>query len=94
MKKTLSLFAILGLIAVAGNQCANAFTWSSLNPFNWGKCNRCEKKIDCGCPSQKTYRDCPCTTGAAAPCDPCQRDVIQPKKCDPCDRLQQQQMGR
>ena len=86
MKKTLSVLAVLGIVSIIGTQSANAFTWSNLNPFNWGKCNRCEKqKPDCGC--QKIKQECP--TGYAAPCDPCNRPATQPQPCDACDRLQQ-----
>lgn len=96
MKKTLSVLAVLGIIAVAGNQCANAaFQWSDLNPFTWfgnSRCNKCETpKNDCGC--KPLYNNpCPCTTGAAAPCDPCQTQQAQP--CDACDRLQQHMQNR
>ena len=64
MKKTLSALAVLGVVSVVCMQTANAFTWSNLNPFNWGKCNKCEKKIE----------KCPCSTGYAAPCDPCKKE--------------------
>ena len=90
MKKTLSAIAVLGLISVFGIQCANAFSWSDLNPFRWGKCNRCEKKVN----------KCPCPTGYASPCDtsetkvPCdapdEKKIIKPAPCDACDRLQQE----
>lgn len=95
MKKTLSLLALIGLIGITGNQAANAaFSWSNLNPFNWGnRCNKCEQPKNNCCP-QKVYRDCPCTTGAAAPCNPNGNPCQQKKTCDPCDRLQQEQMGR
>lgn len=85
MKKTLSILAVLGIVAVAGMQTANAFSWSSLNPFNWGKCNRCEKKIEK-----------PCSTGYAAPCNPCEKKapcgcpIQKSTPCDACDRLQQE----
>ena len=95
MKKTLSVLAVLGIVSSIGFQCANAFSWSDLNPSNWGKCNKCEKKIEK-----------PCSTGYAAPCDPCQKKVEpceqtekkipcspckqQPAPCDPCDQLQQE----
>ena len=89
MKKTLSVLAILGVAAIIGTQEANAFSWSSLNPAYWGHCPRCEKKKpDCGC--KKIEKECPCTTGAAAPCDPCKKQVTQPKPCDACDRLQRE----
>ena len=87
MKKTLSMLAVLGIFAFAGVQSAEAFTWSNLNPFTWGRCNKCEqKKIECPCQT-RTYNDCPCPTGGAAPCNPCQK-VIKQKPCDACDRLQ------
>ncbi len=88
MKKTLSVLALLGLIAVTSNQCANAaWSWNPLNWFGRG-CSKCETpKPDCGC--KNTYNECPCPTGAAAPCDPCQKQIVQPKPCDACDRLQQ-----
>ena len=99
MKKTLSLLAVLGIVSFAGIQQADAFSWSSLNPAYWGHCPKCEKKKqDCGC-KPKINKDCPCTTGAAAPCnpcakkapcDPCDRAVTQPVPCEPCDRLQQE----
>ena len=96
MKKTLSVLALLGIIACTASQ-AQAFTWSNLNPFTWGKCNKCEKKCE------------PCSTGYAAPCDPCHKTVkkqncpckvkqqakpCEPcqkirENCDPCDRLQE-----
>ena len=82
MKKTLSVLAVLGIVSTFCIQSANAFTWSNLNPFNWGKCNKCEKKIE----------NCPCSTGYAAPCNPCQKHVQQP--CDSCDRLQQEMMNK
>lgn len=97
MKKTLSVLTVLGIAAIIGVQDANAFSWSSLNPAYWGHCPKCERqKEDCGC-KKKVDKDCPCTTGAAAPCepcaknlpcDPCSRESSQPKPCDPCDRLQ------
>ena len=90
MKKTLSVLAVVGIVTIAGVQTANAFTWSNLNPFNWGKCNKCEQKV----------QPCPCSTGYAAPCDPCekkepicdpcqQKQISKPAPCDACDRLQQ-----
>ena len=69
MKKTLSILALLGFVACAVPS-ANAFSWSNLNPANWGHCNKCEKKCN------------PCDTGYAAPCDPCEKKKV--KKCDPC----------
>ena len=94
MKKTFSMLAVLGIIAVFAQASEAAWSDSNWNPSNWfGRgCNRCEKKIDkCN----------PCPTGYAAPCNPCQKQVIQqpcpcqksnpcPVKqpCDPCDRLQ------
>ncbi len=95
MKKTLSVLALLGIVALSV-PTAEAFSWASLNPANWGHCNKCEKKCD------------PCATGYAAPCDPCAKKkkgcpckVQQPQQkpcepcqkvrenCDPCDKLQQ-----
>ena len=91
MKKTLSVLAVLGIVAFAGNQCVNAaFSWNPANWFGHG-CNKCEKiKKDCGCPKKIT--PCPCTTGAAAPCNPCQKETTQP--CDACDRLQQEMQNK
>lgn len=90
MKKTLSVLAVLGVVSMIGIQAANAFSWSNLNPFHWGKCNKCEKKVD----------NCPCPTGYAAPCDPCEKaapavppcgkQITKPAPCDACDRLQQE----
>ena len=94
MKKTLSVLALLGIVALSA-PTAEAFSWSYLNPANWGHCNKCEKKCD------------PCATGYASPCDPCAKkkkncpcQVQQQQKpcepcqkvrenCDPCDKLQQ-----
>ena len=92
MKKTLSVLAVLGIVSIAYAQIANAFTWSNLNPFNWGKCNKCEKKIPTN----------PCPTGYAAPCDPCAKktpcnpceNITKPAPCDACDRLQQETMNK
>ena len=90
MKKTLSVLAVIGILSAAGIQSANAFSWSNLNPFNWGRCNKCEQKV----------QPCPCPTGYAAPCDPCEKktpcnppcgkQVVKPAPCDACDRLQQE----
>ncbi len=93
MKKTLSMLAVLGFIAVS-SQSAEAFSWSNLNPANWGNkaCPKCEKR----CPKKCD----PCATGAAAPCqtvipcDPCNKNVNPYQKrmaqpCDPCNALQQ-----
>ena len=88
MKKTLSMLALLGMLSVICTQSAEAFTWSNLNPFNWGKCNRCEKKIpECPCPTGYAAPSNPCET--KAPCDPCNKSIPQPKPCDTCDRLQE-----
>ena len=85
MKKTLSILAVLGIVSVAAYQSADAFSWSSLNP--WSKC-RCENKM----------KQCPCSTGYAAPsspcetkapCDPCEK-IKKAAPCDACDRLQQE----
>lgn len=78
MKKTLSIVALLGILTIIGIQSAEAITWSNLNPFNWGKCNKCEKKIP----------ESPCPTGYAAPCDHCNNVIPQSKPCDECDKLQ------
>lgn len=91
MKKTLSVLALLSIVSLAANQSAEAFSWNPLNWFGHG-CNKCEKpKKEC-CP--KVEKECPCTTGAAAPCNPNGNPCLQQKPCDPCDRLQQTQMGR
>lgn len=93
MKKTLSVLAVLGMVSIIGSQTANAFEWSSLNPAYWGHCPKCEKKKP-KCECKKKCDPCkkiesPCPTGAAAPCDPCQKQVTQPKPCDVCDKLQE-----
>ena len=100
MKKTLSMLAVLGVVAVTVQSANAAWSDSNWNPTNWfGRgCNKCEKKCD---PCQKVKKSDPCATGYAAPCDPCQKKVVQPcnpcqksnpcpiqKECDPCDRLQ------
>ena len=103
MIKPLSVLAVLGIIAVAGNQAASAaFSWSNLNPMNWfgnGRCNKCETpKQNCGCPVKD-----PCPTGAAAPCspcikqkpcDPCKKSIPQSQPCDACDRLQHEMQNK
>ena len=76
MKKTLSILAVLGVVSVIATQSANAFSWSNLNPFNWGRCNKCEQKV----------QNCPCPTGYAAPCDPCEKKT----PCDPCEKIKKQ----
>lgn len=86
MKKTLSVLAVLGVVSLIGMQSASAFTWSNLNPFNWGKCNRCEKKVDKSCPTGYAAPCDPCAK--KTPCDPCQKQINKP--CDACDRLQQE----
>jgi len=76
MKKTLSVLVLMGMVACSF-QAAEAFSWSNLNPANWGHCNKCEKKI------------APCDTGYAAPCDPCKKKKV--KKCNPCQVKQSAQ---
>ena len=78
MKRTLSILAVAGILLSFGIQSANAFSWSSLNP--WSKCKKCEKKIP----------ECSCPTGYASPCDPCNKQITKPTPCDACDRLQQE----
>jgi len=92
MKKTLSILAVLGILSVFGTQSANAFSWSNLNPWSKCRCNKCEKKIE---------QKCPCSTGYAAPCEPCEKKApCNPcekkitKPCDSCDRLQQEMQDR
>ena len=90
MKKFLSILAVLGIVSAVSVQSANAFSWSSLNP--WSKCraNKCEKKVPV------------CPTGYATPCEPCEKKtlsdpcekVTKPAPCDPCDRLQQEMGGK
>ena len=48
MKKTLSMLAVLGIIAVGAQATQAAWYDSNWNPSNWfGKgCNKCEKKCD------------------------------------------------
>ena len=91
MKRTLSILAVLGIVSVIGTQTANAFTWSNLNPFNWGKCNRCEKKIP-ACPTGYAVPCDPCAK--KTPCDPCEKQIQKPANCDACDKLQQEMMDR
>ena len=85
MKRTLSIFAVLGIVSVTFIQSANAFSWSSLNP--WSKCraNKCQKKIEQPCP---TGYAAPCEK--KIPCDPCAKPVQKAAPCDACDRLQQE----
>ncbi len=94
MKKTLSVLAVLGIVSVCCMQTANAFSWSNLNPFNWGRCNKCEQKV----------QPCNCPTGYASPCDPCEqktpcttpcgKTINKTAPCDACDRLQQNMQNR
>ena len=90
MKSTLSILAVIGIISAASIQSANAFSWSSLNP--WSKC-RCKQEV----------KNCPCPTGYAAPCDPCEKktpcdpckkQISKPAPCDACDRLQQEMKNK
>ena len=89
MKKTLSMLAVLGIIAVGAQSTQAAWYDSNWNPSNWfGRgCNKCEKKCD---PCKKVEKNCPCPTGYAAPCNPCEKanpcPIQQP--CDPCNKLQ------
>lgn len=91
MKKTLSLLAVLGIVAVS-SQAANAFCWSNVwNPAKWGQNCPCEKKCDpckkvekCN-PCEKIKTCDPCETGAAAPCNPCEKKITKP--CDPCQKV-------
>lgn len=80
MKKTLSVLALVGVLSLVASQSAEAFSWSNLNPFSWGKCHKCEKQIP----------DCNCPTGYATPCNPPCKTSIPAKPCDECDRLQQE----
>lgn len=92
MKKTLSMLAVLGIVAIGTQTAQAAWYDSNWNPSNWfGKgCNKCEKKCDpCKkakkCDQYEKVRKCdPCETGAAAPCNPCEKKVIQP--CNPCQK--------
>lgn len=97
MKKTLSMLAVLGIIATASLQSANAFSWNPATWFGSGKCPKCEKP-KCGC--EKPKKCDPCSTGYAAPCNPCEKKKIEcnpcqkqtpcpvQSTCDPCDKLQ------
>jgi len=93
MKKTLSVLALLGIFACSVPM-AQAFTWSDLNPFNWGRCNKCEKYQEptgyaspCNpCEKKVKKQNCPCKVKQQAkPCEPCQKVR---ENCDPCDQLQ------
>lgn len=85
MKKTLSMLAVLGIIAVTA-QSANAFCWSNIwNPAKWGQNCPCEKKCD---PCKKVEKTEPCPTGYATPCNPCNNAQPAPAPCDPCNKLQ------
>lgn len=85
MKKFLSVLAVAGILTSAGLQSANAFSWSSLNPWSKCKCKK-EKQIPCS------------PTGYATPCEkvtpsnPCDKQITKPapSPCDACDRLQQE----
>ena len=89
MKKTLSMLAVLGIIAVSAQTAQAAWSDSNWNPMNWfGRgCNKCQKVQPCN--------NCP--TGYATPCNPCNiQPKVEPcpcqrpvqKTCDPCDKLQ------
>ena len=88
MKKTLSVLAVLGIAAIIGTQAADAFCWSKMNPFRKNCRPNCEQKKPDSCPVKT--QECPCPTGMAAPCNPCQKEIVKPKTCEPCDRLQQE----
>lgn len=91
MKKTLSVLALLGIVACS-IPSAEAFSWSNLNPFTWGKCNKCETYQEptgyaapCNPCEKKKVKKCPCNVQQQVkPCDPCETK----KPCDPCDKLQ------
>lgn len=93
MKKTLSMLAVLGILACTAGTANAAWSNSNWNPMNWfGRgCNKCQKVQPCN--------ECP--TGYATPCNPCEKKVIQPcnpchksnpcpvqQPCDPCNKLQ------
>lgn len=91
MKKTLSTLALLGIVAMAVPTAEAAFSWSNLNPFTWGRCNKCQTyeqptgyAAPCD-PCVKKKKGCPCKI-QQTPCEPCQKVR---ENCDPCDRLQQ-----
>lgn len=87
MKRTLSILAVLGIVTVIGAQSANAFSWSSLNPWSKCRCNKCEKQVQ-QCPTGYAAPCNPCET--KKPCDPCKKQAVKPAPCDACDRLQQE----
>ena len=70
MKKTLLATTLLAAIAISTTS-SYAFSWSSLNPANWGNksCSKCEKvcKKDCSDPCKPK---CKCKDK----CNPCKKD--------------------
>ena len=58
MKKTLSMLAVLGIIAVGSQATQAAWYDSNWNPSNWfGRgCNKCEKKCDPCKKVEKSFR--------------------------------------
>ncbi|MCM1264641.1 MAG: hypothetical protein NC200_00440 [Candidatus Gastranaerophilales bacterium] len=98
MKKTLLATTLLIALS-ASTLSANAFSWSSLNPANWGTCPKCERTASCKCKKQKCTpscekkeRVCPVEQKASCPCQttPKCNSCGQSAPCDACDKLQQQ----
>lgn len=97
MKKTLLATTLLVALTVSTG-ASHAFTWSDLNPMNWGRSNcGCEKvcKKDNCCHKPKCKKDkCKpkCDPCQKQTCDPCQKqncDPCQKPKCDPCESMSQ-----
>jgi len=90
MKKFLSILAVAGILTSVGIQSANAFSWSSLNPWSKCKCKK-EKQVPC-CPTGYASPCDPCEK--VTPCDPCDKQITKPAPCDACDRLQQEMKNK
>lgn len=97
MKKTLLTLSLIATLSTTA-LCANAFCWSSLNPFTWGsKCcgaaSSCETKDKCACP--KKEKKCPkaenkCQKPKCNTCQPKTSNPCEKKSCNPCDKLQEE----
>ena len=60
MKKTLSVLAVLGIIAVSAQSANAAWSDSNWNPMNWfGRgCNKCEKVCQIKhCSTDRKYKE-------------------------------------
>lgn len=88
MKKTLLATTLLVAMA-ASTTASHAFSWSNLNPANWGTCPKCEKvcqKETCGCKpkcKKEKCNTCKPKCECKQKCNPCDKKA----ECDPCKKM-------